>query len=179
MCNALAQRIWCHCMVHSMSISASHMLVFWMWMLTGHVMYSMTVLSICLIERFSKTVCRNFDIPTVDCFTTRINAHLPTFYPWRPEPRALVVDYFSVGWGNLELLYIFCLSSLMAQVLRKVCRDRARAVIIYPKWEVQPWWPQLTQMLRRTVLLPEDCLHHAVTGHGHRLKLTIYAGLIE
>ena len=27
-CNALAQRIWCHCMAHSMSILASHMLVF-------------------------------------------------------------------------------------------------------------------------------------------------------
>ena len=72
-------------------------------------MYSTTIWSICLIERFSETVCRNFDVPTVDCFATRINAHLPIFYSWTPEPRALVVDYFSVGWGNLGLLYVYIL----------------------------------------------------------------------
>ena len=40
--------------------------------------------------------------PSVDLFASRINAQLPQFFSYQPDPKAEVINAFCVSWHNLS-----------------------------------------------------------------------------
>ena len=86
--------------------------------------------------------------PTIDLFASRLNAQMPLYMSFRPDPQAETVDAFSVPWHTLNW-YAFPPFSVLTQVLAKVQRERATGVLVVPRWPTQVWWPLLTKMLVR------------------------------
>ena len=56
--------------------------------------------------------------PSVDLFASRINAQLPRFFAYRPDPKAEVINAFCVSWHNLSL-YCFPPFSCIGKVSQK------------------------------------------------------------
>lgn len=114
------------------------------WMISPHVFHKLCVL-------FSK--------PKVDLFASRINAQLPNYVSWRPDPHALAVDAFSFSWTDRILYYGFPPFSIIGQTLRKLLRDGATMLLVLPLWPTKPWFPRALQLLAAPpYLLPRDCL---------------------
>jgi len=90
-------------------------------------------------------ICKRFGTPTVDLFASRLNAQLPKFVLWRPEPRAWLVDAFSISW-TFEFSFIFPPFNLMPQVLQKLRKDGGPAIVVAPLWQSQAWFPQLLEL---------------------------------
>ena len=91
---------------------------------------------------------------TMDMFATRLNAQLPRFCSWLPEPAATAVDAFlqdlrkERGFANPPF-------NLIAKFLSQLKRQRATCVLIVPAWPSQPWWPMLGEMIiEAPILLP-------------------------
>lgn len=91
--------------------------------------------------------------PTVDLFASRVNAQLPRYASYRPDPEAFAVDAFSLSWRNLTV-YAFPPFSVILPMLRKMLRDGCEGVVIVPKWPTQPWWPLLQRISTRHIALP-------------------------
>ena len=60
---------------------------------------------------------------TIDLFASRLNAQIPRYVSWRPEPQCVAVDAFSIQWGN-EVFYAFPPFALIPRVLQKKCHWR-------------------------------------------------------
>ena len=180
-CDKIAQKIWAHCIQHSIYLVAAH--------IPGVLNTDADTASRKFNDDIEYTleggvfkayICDTFGTPTVDCFASRLNAKLPRYFSWKPDPFAETVDAFTLDWGNLGMIYIFCPFSLISKVLRKVTRDGALAVLVYPCWPGQVWWPVLRRMLKKSVRLPPGCLIHPVTKSEHRLRnVELHAGLIQ
>ena len=84
--------------------------------------------------------------PVVDLFASRLNKQMKQYISFRPDPEALAVDAFSLSWQDLHF-YAFPPFSVITAVLRKVMRDRARGIIVVPRWKTQVWWPMLMRLL--------------------------------
>ena len=83
---------------------------------------------------------------SIDLFTTTLNAQLPRFASWRPDPRAAFVDAFSRSW-NGKCFYAFPPFSLIQRCLNRVELDQAQGVLFVPAWPTQAWYIRLLQML--------------------------------
>ena len=51
-------------------------------------------------------ISRMFGNPKVDLFASRINYQIHKYISWKPHPKALAIDAFSIKW-NTEFPYIF------------------------------------------------------------------------
>ena len=80
-----------------------------------------------------QAICKEWGTPEVDMFASRLNAKLPKYVSWEPEPDNWKTDAFSFKWDNL---FIFCFPpfSLLPRVVRKLRRDRACATVVAPHW---------------------------------------------
>ena len=102
-------------------------------------------------------------MPDIDLFASRINKQLDCYASWRPDPNALFVDAFSEPWTRFYG-YIFPPFSVIGRVLRKIQVDKAEAIIVFPQWPGQIWYPKLQKMCVGPVLqspgtaleLPQD-----------------------
>ncbi|XP_066305375.1 uncharacterized protein [Branchiostoma lanceolatum] len=118
---------------------------------------------------------------TIDLFASRLNAQLPRFVAWRPDPMAVAVNALDMDWYQLGLAYAFPPFSLVFRVLRKVQTDHATVMLVAPVWRAQAWYPKLLHMLydrptllphRRDLLfLPHNKEHHPLFP---RLKLAVW-----
>lgn len=91
--------------------------------------------------------------PEIDLFATRINSQYPRYMSFKPDPTCETVDSFSVSWHGL-VFYAFPPFSVIPNVLQKICRDKARGVIVVPDWPNQPWYAAVAKILiKRPVLL--------------------------
>ena len=89
-----------------------------------------------------------------DLFATRLTHQLPTYISWRPDPKALHSDAFSLNWNRLKG-YAFPPFNLIPGLLNKLVTDQTEIVLIAPIWQAQPWWPLLLQLLvQQPFLLP-------------------------
>ena len=91
-------------------------------------------------------ITKHFGKPDIDLFASRINAKLEKFVSWLPDPHCLQVDAFSLNWSN-NYFYIFPPFILLSRVLAKIQRDKTTAIIIFPNWPTQHWFPRLTSLL--------------------------------
>ena len=103
-------------------------------------------------------LCDIFSTPRIDLFASRINAQLPCYVAWRPDPYSVSTNAFTISWAN-GLCYAFPPFSVISRVLRKLVVERATLLMILPVWPTQVWFPRALQLLSDTpILLPRDCL---------------------
>ena len=108
-------------------------------------------------------VCRQFFIPEVDLFVSRLNKRTSSYVSWFPDPEAFHFDAFTLDWSGL-LPYIFPPFNLTGRVLNKVIQDKVeKAILIFSLWRAQTWFP---------VLLENTCsLSVRLPCHKHLLTL--------
>lgn len=115
-------------------------------------------------------LCRQFFLPDVDLFASRLNNLLPNFVSWFPEPGAMAVNAFSLSWGSFQP-YLFPPFNLVGKVINKVVSDKVeRALIIVPYWFTQSWFPVLLENMcafpirlprhRDLLVLPHNGMFH-------------------
>ena len=84
--------------------------------------------------------------PTIDLFASRVNAKLPTYVSWKPDPIAQYVDAFTVKWA-LYPFYTFPPFILAGQCLQNIRGDGATGLLIVPMWPTQSYFGSLLSML--------------------------------
>lgn len=85
-------------------------------------------------------------VPDIDLFATRLNAQLPLYSSWKPDPGCKFIDAFSESWNELYC-YIFPPFSLLGRVVQKLRRDQAEGIIVAPMWPTQSWFSDLMQLV--------------------------------
>ena len=83
---------------------------------------------------------------SVDLLASRINAQLPRYFAYRPDPKAEVINAFCVSWHNLSF---YCVPSFscIRKVLQQIISDNATTVVIIPNWSSQFWFTVLQDLL--------------------------------
>ena len=94
----------------------------------------------------------------IDCFASRLDCKLPTFFSRLPDPQSCGVDAFSFSWG--DGVYLFPPVPIIDRVLLKVRSDNVGcALLICPFWPSQPWFSSLLGMLIGSpIFLPPDAV---------------------
>jgi hypothetical protein len=93
-------------------------------------------------------------LPQIDWFASDVNAQFPRFYVWQPQTRTAAegVNAFLFHWGNTPG-YMFPPFALLPRIIRKIRDDKAKVLLIHPRWPGALWAPSLPQMtLRRQEL---------------------------
>lgn len=92
----------------------------------------------------------------IDLFASRLNAQLPNYVAWHPDPGAIAIDAFAMTWTNRSLFAFppFC---VISRILAKVAAEEADMVIVVPLWPTQHWFASL---LRMTVDTPRILPKH-------------------
>jgi len=88
--------------------------------------------------------------PDVDLFATRLNAQLPCYVAWKPDPGAVAIDAFTINWSEYNLIYCFPPFSIIGRVLQKITQSHVKAIVVLPDWPTQFWYPLLQKMLLTT-----------------------------
>ena len=58
--------------------------------------------------------------PEIDLFASRLNAKLPCYAAWKPDPCAHFIDAFTLDWSVFKLVYCFPPFSVIGKVLQKI-----------------------------------------------------------
>ena len=83
---------------------------------------------------------------SLDCFASRCNYKLPTFFSWHADPLSSGVDAFSYSWP--DNVYLFPPLPLIDKTLSKFISDSVRSgLMITPFWSSRPWFPVLLHLL--------------------------------
>lgn len=82
----------------------------------------------------------------IDLFASRLNAQLPCYASWKPDPGASYVDAFTMSWHNLKF-YAFPPFSLILKCLKKIEEEKAEGILVIPNWSTQPWYPKVMQLI--------------------------------
>ena len=131
-----------------------------------------------LSEPFFTKLVNYFHAPAVDLFASALNARLPQYVSWKPDPAAFAVDAFSIQWTNLDF-YAFPPFSVIPRVLAKIQQDGATGLVILPRWTTQSWFPTMLRLLihHPVVLLPCKSLlllpGHPALRHPLHEKLSL------
>lgn len=130
-CNSVANAIWLFCVERNIWISAAHIpgkknidadresRVFHdnkEWMLRPDIFEQMTKI---------------WGKPSIDLFASRLNAQVPCYVSWKPNPEATYVDAFSISWEN-HFFYAFPPFSLIPRCLQKREMEKAEGIMIAP-----------------------------------------------
>ena len=146
-CNAITKQIWDWCIMHNIWLSAAHIPGVDNTDADGESRKINMDAEWQINPGVLKDVFDSFQFcPSIDLFASRINKQLERFASFWPDPEASIIDAFSVSWHN-ESFYAFPPFSIIARVLQKVVRDKAKGVIIVPDWPTQPWFPFLLKLL--------------------------------
>ncbi|XP_053398281.1 uncharacterized protein LOC123550528 [Mercenaria mercenaria] len=129
-----------------------------------------------LMSEIFRRLRKQFFVPDIDLFASRLNKQIDRFASWFPEPGAFFNDAFSCSWQSF-LPYIFPPFNLLSKVINKIVEDKVeKAIVILPYWKSQPWFPLLLpNMADFPVRLPghKDLLTMAHDGTPHPLVKSI------
>ena len=92
-----------------------------------------------------KAVCDTFGIPEIHLSASHINKQTQKCVSLKPELQSSEVDAFSITWSH-HFMYIFPLFSLLTKVIKKICRNQATGILIFPALSTQPWCPQALEL---------------------------------
>ena len=84
-------------------------------------------------------------LPEIDLFALRLNSQFTHYVAYRPDPGAVAIDAFSLGWSTLKF-YAFPPFSVIPAVLKKIRDDKATGVCVLPNWPMQAWLPRAMKM---------------------------------
>ena len=97
-------------------------------------------------------IVKEFGLPDIDMFASRLNKQVHNFVSWKPDPDAMAIDAFSIKWPE-KLIYAFPPFSIIGRVVQKVHLDKAEVVLVAPIWITQNWYTAVLQMLVRDPLI--------------------------
>ena len=145
-CNQWAKQIWRWCIERDIWLSAAH--------IAGVKNVEADEASRVFNDRLEweltrdvfVKLCSELITPKIDLFATRLNAKLPYYVSWKPDPGAQYFDAFTICWTD-RTFYAFPPFSLITRCLQKVAVDQAEGVMIVPVWPTQVWFPMLMGML--------------------------------
>ena len=81
-----------------------------------------------------------------DCFASRLNTKLKTFFAWHSDPYASAIDAFSNSWE--DNVYLFPPITMIHTVISKfIAEEVGHGLLICPFWPSQPWFPSLLEIL--------------------------------
>ena len=155
-CNEIAKELWVHdkicCTLQNVWVSAAHIPG------TQNIeaeSFSRNInktikwkLSTHLFQNLSRISGK----PTIDLFASHINHQIDKYISWKPDPKALASDDFSIK-RNSEFCYYFPPFSLLGKVAAKIYRDKTKAVVIIPKWPTQHWYHSLLRKAARSMII--------------------------
>ena len=166
-CNSVAKDIWLFCIVRNIWLSAAHIpgkkniladtasRVFHdnkEWMLRPDIFQQITTI---------------WGKPSIDLFASRLNAQLPCYTLWKPDPNASYVDALSISW-EIKFFYAFPPFSLIPRCLQKIQMETAEGIMIVPMWLTQPWYSQLLHMIVDVPrILPQQVTTLRMPGREH------------
>ena len=84
--------------------------------------------------------------PQIDLFASRLNAQLPLYVSWLPDPYCFSVDAFKLSWLDW-FAFIFPPFILVSRILKKIILDRMTVIMVVPAWPTQPWFLQFLDLL--------------------------------
>ena len=100
--------------------------------------------------------------PSIDLFTSRLNAQLPVYCSLVPDDQATLEDAFRHPWDNLDV-YAFPPFALLGKVLSRVLQSRnCSMTLVAPLWADRDWFADLLLLLTHQPLaLPlwDDVVH--------------------
>ncbi|EYC23896.1 hypothetical protein Y032_0014g2204 [Ancylostoma ceylanicum] len=96
---------------------------------------------------------QRWGVPEVDLFASRSNAKCQKYFSFLPDPDSTAVDAFKQSWLGISA-YAFPPFSLVGRVIAKAVRERARLILVCPRWPSQPWWPLVQQYSQDLVQIP-------------------------
>ncbi|KAK3870169.1 hypothetical protein Pcinc_024571 [Petrolisthes cinctipes] len=109
------------------------------------------------------SLCTLLYTPEIDLFASRINAQLPSYISWKPDPYAKYSNTFTIDWSNMYS-YAFPHFSIIGRTLKRILEDKATSLAILLLWPTQVWFPMAFELLTAPpVLLPCASL---VLPHG-------------
>ena len=85
--------------------------------------------------------------PTLDLFTSRINHQIYRYIFWKPDPKALAIDAFSIKSNTLSYLFLSIFWFAMEGDSRNLRRQ------IEPKWPRQHWYPSFLRKAKRNMTI--------------------------
>ena len=119
-----------------------------------------------LDDKVFQSLVSRWGKPDIDLFASRLNAKLPCYVAWQPDPSAFAIDAFTLNRSVYNLIYCFPPFSVIARVLQKILQCQARIILVLPDWPTQFWYPRVTSMLvvppvkinlqKKTLILPHD-----------------------
>ena len=105
--------------------------------------------------------------PHIDLFASIHNHKVDRFCSLIPSPVAVRGNAFLLDWGKEHLAYLFPPLAILHKVLYKIRQDKARVILIAPRWPRRPWYAALLRMLVEVPLkLPQ--MPDLLSQHGMR-----------
>ena len=146
-CDLLAHKIWSWCIARCIWLSAVH--------IPGYTNVEADLLSRnCYSDhewQLNPVIFQKlravFPALSIDLFASVLNAQLPRYVSWNPDPYAMFVDAFSTPWMG-EYFYAFPPFSLIDKCLKKIEAEQAEGVLVVPAWTTQTWYPRVLQLLK-------------------------------
>ena len=119
-----------------------------------------------LNQKIFTKIIFNFQFqPEVDLSASRLNAQLPVFVSYHPDPEAIHINDFSISWQGRPF-YAFPPFAVIGMVLHKIVLDVATGIIVVPNRPTQPWYSLLMKLLIDIPIL----LHSSKTFLQHPAK---------
>ena len=127
-------------------------------------------------------VCSILGTPTIDLFASCLNARLPCYISWVPDPYSLHVDALTVSWQN-EFPYLFPPFAILHRCLQQIVTQKIdQALLIFPLWMSQYWMAQVLQLAASEIYLlpetPEIFLPWETTHTPHPLGSKLLLGAV-
>jgi hypothetical protein len=95
--------------------------------------------------------------PVIDWFASDANAQLPRYFTWKLSTQSAAegVDAFTVAW-NVAPGYMFPPFSLIPRIIRKLCDDQAKVLLVHPQWPGALWYPSLQAITLTQKSIPQS-----------------------
>ena len=114
--------------------------------------------------------------PEIDLFASRVNYQCKPYVSFKPDIDAKFVDAFSIDWSKYQF-YCFPPFNLILKCINKIIEDKATGILVFPKWEAQPFYPLVCRIIVGTpIFLPHRVnllVHPTVPGRRHRMRVNL------
>ena len=105
-----------------------------------------------LHPQVARSLLRVWGNPSIDLFTTCLNAKLPLYCSLVPDPQAIFEDAFRHPWDDLDL-YAFPPFPLVGRVIARVRESsRVAMTLVAPLWPEKEWFADLLLLLTQPPL---------------------------
>ena len=144
-CNDLSKQIWDLCIMENIWISAVHIpgkqntiADFMSGFLNENTQWQLS-------PSILNKIVRTFDFePEIDLFASYLNFQVENYISWFPDPKAIIIDEFSIDWTD-KMFYVFPPFSLNDATLARIGDNEASGIMILPWWQTQFWFLLMLQ----------------------------------